>query len=177
MTLVGQSCRGWLATLSTPPRSAPAKVQAHRKERGPREQNIDIARYDKCLFLTVPSTFQLLLRRTQLTLTPSCVFLFSVLRFNTIPLYGCFILSVGTGILVALFAYFFLVPHLRKKIDKEFETETLDLELSDDTSIQKGMDGFKPRTEEQFFLERFSLTSFYCVRLKIDKFSWTRSLV
>ena len=75
------------------------------------------------------------------------------------------------------FCILFSCTSLRRKIDKEFETETLDLELSDDTNIQKGMHGFKPRTDEQFFLERFSLTSFYCVRLKIDKFSLTRSLV
>ena len=37
----------------------------------------------------------------------------------------------------------------------------------------------KPRTDEQFFLEKFSLTRFYCscVRGKIDKFSLTRSVV
>ena len=63
-----------------------------------------------------------------------------MLRFNTIPLYGCFILSVGTGLLVALFAYFFLVPHLRKKIDKEFELGTSDLELDDDTNTQNDKD-------------------------------------
>ena len=36
----------------------------------------------------------------------------------------------------------------------------------------------KPRTDEQFFHDNFSLTSFICscVRLKIDKFSFTRSL-
>ena len=61
-----------------------------------------------------------------------------MLRFNTIPLYGCFILSFGTGLLVALVTYFVFVPHLRKKIDKEFELETLDSELVDEKNTQKG---------------------------------------
>ncbi|CAB3984068.1 sodium-dependent phosphate transporter 2-like [Paramuricea clavata] len=60
-----------------------------------------------------------------------------MLRFNTIPLYGCFILSFGTGLLVALVTYFVFVPHLTKKIDKEFELETLDSELIDEKNPQK----------------------------------------
>ena len=44
---------------------------------------------------------------------------------------------------------------------------------------QLGWTLLKPRTDEQFFLDKFSLTRFYCscVRGKIDKFSLTRSLV
>jgi hypothetical protein len=62
-----------------------------------------------------------------------------VLRFNTIPLYGCLILSLGTGLLVALFTYFLFAPHLRRRIDKEFELDTRnDLELVDDANTQKG---------------------------------------
>ncbi len=62
-----------------------------------------------------------------------------MLRFNTIPLYGCLILSLGTGLLVALFSYFVFVPHLRRKIDKEFELETLDSGSVEDSNTQKGI--------------------------------------
>jgi hypothetical protein len=47
-------------------------------------------------------------------------------------------LSFGTGLLVALVTYFVFVPQLRKKIDKEFELETLDSELVDEKNTQKG---------------------------------------
>jgi hypothetical protein len=39
---------------------------------------------------------------------------------------------------VALVTNFVFVPYLRKKIDKEFELETLDSEFVDDKNIQKG---------------------------------------
>ena len=55
-----------------------------------------------------------------------------MLRFNTIPLYGCFILCFGTGLVIALLAHFLFVPYLRRKIDREFELEEVDPELVDD---------------------------------------------
>jgi hypothetical protein len=39
---------------------------------------------------------------------------------------------------VALVTNFVFVPCLKKKIDKEFELETLDSEFVDDKNIQKG---------------------------------------
>lgn len=61
-----------------------------------------------------------------------------MLRFDTIPLYGCFILSFGTGFLVALLSHFVLAPRLRKKIDKEFELDHLDTNEVDQENAQKG---------------------------------------
>ena len=55
-----------------------------------------------------------------------------MLRFNTIPLYGCFVLCFGTGLVIALLAHFLFVPYLRRKIDREFELEEVDPELVDD---------------------------------------------
>ena len=40
---------------------------------------------------------------------------------------------------MALFTYFLFAPHLRRRIDKEFELDSQnDLELVDDANTQKG---------------------------------------
>ena len=72
-----------------------------------------------------------------------------VLHFNTIPLYGCFILSFGTGLIVALITYFVFVPYLKRKIDKEFELEDIDSQLVDDKNIQKGIFKKKKKIQAQ----------------------------
>lgn len=64
-----------------------------------------------------------------------------MLGFNKIPLYGCLILSFGTGLVVALLTRFLFVPHLRRKIDNEFELNmSTDFQLiAEDENTEKGI--------------------------------------